>query len=156
MTETPYDDDVTELAREQGLSLNKARDKFIWIALQMGNIGPLVCFLLVGYVPGLALRHHLAMMLATEQDLPQVAKRELRFRLEIKPRSVKRGPRQSSFEIALRNRKHAQRVAALIAKLGPGSYLSAIKTVAGKTGLSEKTIRNAYDHHRRQGKRSIN
>lgn len=57
--ETPYDDHVRELAHEFGLSLNQARDRFILLGLQMGDAGPLACFLLTGYVPRLAIRQHL-------------------------------------------------------------------------------------------------
>jgi hypothetical protein len=33
---------------------------------------------------------------------------------------------------------------------GPGSYLAAIKDVAKKTGLSERTVRDAYDSNSRK------
>jgi hypothetical protein len=39
--ETPFDDDVREWAQDLGLSLNQARDRFILVALQMGNAQPL-------------------------------------------------------------------------------------------------------------------
>ncbi len=42
LIETPYDDDVRELARDFGLSLDQARDRFILSSLQMGEAGPLI------------------------------------------------------------------------------------------------------------------
>jgi hypothetical protein len=154
MKATPYDDNVTELAHELGLSLNTARDRFIWMALQHGDVGPLVCFFVLGYVPALWLRQQLAMMLMPEAGLPETAKKELRFRLEIRARARRRGPRRSKFEIALRDRRLAKHVANLMNKIGPGSYLAAIKQVAEETGWGEQTVRDAYD--KRHGKKSRN
>jgi hypothetical protein len=148
MIETPYDDDVRELARDFGLSLDRARDRFIWMGLQMGDPWPLVCFLLRGYVPGLAVRRHLALMMTPEEALAQTrfATDQLRYRFEIKSRTGKRGPKRSNLQIALRNRRLAKRVVDLIAKLGPGSYEAAIKQVADETRRGVQTVRDAYDH----------
>lgn len=43
LIETPYDDDVRELARDFGLSLDQARDRFILSSLQMGEAGLRLC-----------------------------------------------------------------------------------------------------------------
>jgi hypothetical protein len=144
--DTPYDEDVRDLAREKCLSLDRARDRFIWVALQMGEVGPLVCFLLRGYVPGLAVRQHVALMLVDSTS----ASDNVHYRLVVKSRGGKHGPRRSNFLIALRQRKYRKRVRELMEEFGRGSYLAAIKQVAGESGLSEQTIRDAYD----QGKRS--
>jgi hypothetical protein len=150
--ETPFDDDVREWAQDLGLSLNQARDRFILVALQMGNAQPLSCFLLRGYVPCLAVRQHLALMVTPEEILAQTrVKDQLRYRFEIKSRSGKRGPKRHNLAVALRNRRLAKRVADLIAKLGPGSYLAAIKQIASETRRGEQTVRDAYDH----GKKTI-
>jgi len=148
MQPTPYDDDVRELAHDFGLSLNRARDRFIWAALQMGDAGPLICFLLTGYVPGLAVRQQLALMMA-----PEGAPGSTPFRFEIKSRNGKRGPKRSNFPIGLRDRRLAKRVTDLIAKIGPGSYEAAIKQIADETGLGVQTVRDAYDP---RGKKTTN
>src|ERR1700753_1196203 len=93
--ETPYDDEVRDIAREFSLSLNRARDRLIWAALQMGHTGPLVCFLLRGYVPGLAVRQHIAVMMPRQEGLPESIKEVVHYRFDINPRSGKRGPRQN-------------------------------------------------------------
>jgi hypothetical protein len=143
--ETPYDDQVRELAQEFGLSLNRARDRFIWVALQMGDAWPLSVFLLKGYVPGLAVRRHLALMMTPKEALAQTrfTTDQLTYRFEIKSRTGKRGPKRSKFPIALRNRRLAKRVADFIAKQGPGSYEAAIQTVADETHWGVQTIRDA-------------
>jgi hypothetical protein len=156
LKETPYDDDVRELARENGLSLNRARDGFIWAGLQMGDVGPLVCFLLSGYMPGLALRHHLASMIAAKQSLPESVRRKLCFRFEIRSCTGKRGPRRSNFAIGLRNRQLAKRVKDLMAEFGAGSYEAAIKQVADETGWGKQTVRDSYDERKQQGKKTTN
>ncbi len=92
--ETPYDDVVEEFMREEGWSLDQARDCVIWAGVQMGDTGPLICFLLRGYVPGLRVRQRLAMMLVDEQALPAKFKKDWRIRFEIKARDGKRGPRR--------------------------------------------------------------
>jgi hypothetical protein len=147
LIETPYDNDVRELAQDLGLSLNRARDRFIWVGLQMGDAGPLSVFLLRGYVPGLAVRHHLALMMTPEEALAQttIGKDRLPFRFEIKSRTGKRGPKRSNFQKGLRDRRLAERVANQIAKHGPGSYAAAIQQIAGETGKGVQTIRDAYD-----------
>jgi hypothetical protein len=155
--ETPYDDDVSDLARVKCVSLDRARDMFIYIALQMGEPGPLICFLLRGYVPGLAIRQHIAMMMlddeATQQDdFPKEVLRKVLCRFEIKARSGKRGPKRGNFRISVRNYKYRKQVQELIAKLGRGSYLAAITKVAEETGLSEQSIRHAYDQGTRSSK----
>jgi hypothetical protein len=150
LIETPYDDDVRELAQEFGLSLDQTRDRFILAALRMGEAGPLICFLLRGYVPGLPVRHHIALIMADEEGLPEGLRNTLNYHFDIKSRSGRRGPQRGKFETNLRRRKHGKLVKALMEKFGPGSYLAAIKQVAGESGLSEQTIRDAYD----QGKRS--
>jgi hypothetical protein len=154
MKPTPYDDDVRELAHDFGLSLNRARDRLIWAGLQMGDAGPLCCFLLTGYVPGLAVRQHLALMMAPEEAIARTTRRDaLPFRFEIKSRAGKRGPKRSNFPIGLRDRRLAKRVADLIAKHGPGSYEAAIKQIADETGLGVQTVRDAYDP---RGKKTTN
>lgn len=156
--ETPYDDYVRELAHEEGLSLNRARDRFIWVALQLGDVGPLTCFLLRGYVPGLAVRHHLALMMTPEEALAQTTIRNelLRFRFEIKSRTRKRGPKRSNLAIGLRDRRLAERVESLKAKHLPGTYEAVIRQIANETGLGVQTVRDAYDQRARQGKKSTN
>lgn len=145
LIETPYDGEVREFAREFGLSLDRARDRFIWVALQMGEAAPLVCFLLRGYVPGLPVRHHIALMMTHEEGLPEGLRKTLNYRFEIKSRNGRRGPKRSNFYIALRKPKHRKLVEGLMEKLGKGSYLTAIKQVADKSRFSEQTIRDAYD-----------
>lgn len=147
LVETPYDDDVRELAQDLGLSLNRARDRFIWAGLQMGDAGPLSVFLLRGYVPGLAVRHHLALMMQPEEALAQTrfTTDQLRYRFEIKSRTGKRGPKRSNFPIKLRDRRLAKRVVDLFEKLGPGSYEAAIKQIADESRKGVQTIRDAYD-----------
>jgi hypothetical protein len=152
LIETPYDDDVRELARDFGLSLDQTRDRFILSALQMGDAGPLICFLLEEYVPGLEVRQHIALMMTNEEALPEALRQTVRYRFEIKPRSGKPGPKRGHFWKQLRDRNHRKRVKELMEKLGPGSYLAAIKQVAGETGLSEQTIRHAYDQARKSRK----
>ena len=156
LKETPYDEDVREFARDFGLSLNQTRDRFIWAGLQMGDVGPLVCFLLRGYVPGLTVRHILAFMMTSEEALAQttIKKELLRFRFEIKSRTGKHGPKRSHFEINLRNRRTAKRVKDLMAKIGPGSYEAAIKQIADETGLGVQTVRDSYDES--HGKKTAN
>ena len=152
LIETPYDDDVRELARDFGLSLDQTRDRFILSSLQMGEAGPLICFLLNGYVPGLEVRQHIALMITDEEALPEALRETVRYRLEIKPRGGKPGPKRGGFWKQLRNRKHSKRVKDLMERLGPGSYLAAIKQVSDETGLSEQTIRHAYDQGRKSRK----
>jgi hypothetical protein len=151
--ETPYDGQVRELAQEFGLSLNRARDRFIWLGLQMGDAGPLSCFLLRGYVPGSPVRQHLALMMTSEEALAQTrfTTDQLRYRFEIKSRTGKRGPKRSNLQIGLRNRRLAKRVVDLIAEIGPGSYEAAIKQVADETHWGPQTVRDAYDG---QGKKT--
>lgn len=52
--DNPYDDDVRSFSQEFGLSLDDARDRFIWVALQSGDTGPLICFLIEGPKPPLS------------------------------------------------------------------------------------------------------
>jgi hypothetical protein len=151
--ETPYDDAVRELAQDFGLSLNRARDRFIWVGLQMGDAGPLSCFLLRGYVPGLAVLQVLALMMTREEALAQttISKDRLRYRFEIKSRSGRRGPKRSNLPIALRNRRLGKRVSNLLETWGPGSYDAAIQQVADETRWGPQTVRDAYDG---QGKKT--
>jgi hypothetical protein len=151
--ETPYDDHVRELAQEFGLSLNSARDRFILMALHMADARPLSCFLTRGYVPALAVRQYLAVMMTPEEGLAQttIGKKALPYRFEIKSRTGKRGPKGSNLPIALRDRRLAKRVANLIAKHGSGSYDAAIKQVADETHWGAQTVRDAYDG---QGKKT--
>ena len=153
--DTPYDDDVEAIAKDKGLSIDVARDRFIWVALQLGDAGPLRCFLLRGYVPPLRLRKWLGMMMLPEGAISLVPKikQELRFRFDIKSRDRKRGPVKRKFKIARRNDQLATAVRSIIEMHGRGSYDAAIKTVASETGCSEQTVRDAYDKTRR-GKRS--
>jgi hypothetical protein len=155
LIETPYDDDVRELAHDFGLSLNHARDRFIWVGLQMRDVGPLICFLLMGYVPGLTLRQNLALMMEPEEALAQTSIRKelLRFRFEIKSRTGKRGPKRSNLEVGLRDRRIAKRVRNLMAKIGSGSYEAAIRQIADETNLGVQTVRDAYDE---RGKKTTN
>jgi len=152
--ETPYDEEISDWALEKGLSLDQARDRFIFAALEMGDVAPLCCFLLRGYVPALAVRQHIGLMLAREQSLADSIRARVHYRLEIKPRLLRRGPRRDKFEVALRNRRLGRRMAKLIEEIGPGSYLSAAKTVSAETGWSEQTVRDAYDDQPAKGKRS--
>jgi hypothetical protein len=123
----------------------------------MGDASPLACFLLVGYVPGLAVRQYLALMMAPEEAIARTTRSgALPFRLEVRSRAGKRGPKRSNFPIGLRDRRLAKRVADLIAKHGPGSYEAAIKQIADETGLGVQTVRDAYDPHAPRGKRTTN
>lgn len=143
--DTPHDDDVREFQQELGLSLDQTRDRFIVAALQMGEVGPLVCFLAMGYVPGLAVRQHVALMMLPNEGVPPTRRQPLKYRFEIKSRSGKRGPRRGNFFKDLRNRKYANRVKELMEKRGPGTYDAAISEIALDTGFSKPTIRKAYD-----------
>jgi hypothetical protein len=136
---------VREFQQELGLSLDRTRDRFIWAALLMGEVGPLVCFLAMGYVPGLAVRQHVALMMLPNEGVPPTRRQPLEYRFEIKSRSGKRGPRRGSFFKWLRDRKCAERVKELMKGYGPGSYDAAVRQIALDTGLSKPTIRNAYD-----------
>ena len=150
--ETPYDDDVRDLAQENGLSLNQARDFFIWIALQRGDVDPLIGFLGEGDLPGLVIRQLIALMMLPDEGLSEELRKEVaqcNYRFEIKSRS---GKRRGSFRTELRNVKYAKRVAELINKHGRGSYDAAIKKVATETGVSDQTIRKAYDWARKSSK----
>jgi hypothetical protein len=82
-------------------------------------------------------------MMVPDKGLPADCKPLYRF--DIKARSGKRGPKRGNFHISLRDYNHWKRVEQLMAKLGPGSYLAAIKQVADEAGLSEQSIRHAYD-----------
>src|SRR5262245_53419956 len=148
LEDTPYDGDVKEWAREKGWTLDKARDQLIWAGLQMGDVGPLVCFLIQGHVPTLYLRQHIGLMLGPDQALSERLRKDVPFLLEIKSRTGKRGPKRRSFEVALRNRRIAKSVEKLMAQIGPGSYDAAIKQVAAETQRGEQTVRDAYDQHR--------
>jgi hypothetical protein len=148
---TPYDDEIEAIAKDKGLSIDEARDGYIWMALRCGDANPIACFLLSGYVPGLGLRRCLGAMLAPEKALS--GSKLLQFRFDIKSRNGKRGPVKSKFKIARRNDQLAAAVRSLIEMYGPGSYDAAIKIVASASGLSEQTVRDAYDKTR-QGKRS--
>ena len=152
---TPYDDEIEAIAKDKGLSIDEARDGFIWVALRCGDSDPLMCFLLSGYVPDLWLRKWLGIMLAPEKVLTEsdILKQELQFRFNIQSRNGKRGPVKSRFKIARRNDQLAAGVRFQIEMHGRGSYDAAIKTVASETGCSEQTVRDAYDKTRR-GKRS--
>jgi hypothetical protein len=148
---TPYDDEIDAIAKDKGLSIDEARDGYIMMALRCGDANPIACFLLSGYEPGLWLRRCLGAMLAPEKALSD--SKLLQFRFDIKSRNGKRGPVKSKFKKARRNDRLATAVRLLMDRYGPGSYDAAIKTVASETGLSEQTVRDAYDETRR-GKRS--
>jgi len=117
---------VEEWAREKGWTLDEARDRVIWVGLQMGDVGPLVCFLVQGYVPTLHVRQYLGLMFAPDQALSERLRKDLPFRLVVKSRSGKRGPNRSNFVIALRNRRIAKSVETLMGQIGSGSYDAAI------------------------------
>jgi len=99
--ETPYDDDVRDLARVKCVSLDRARDLFIYIALQMGELGPLICFLLRGYVPSLAIRQHIAMMMLgddamQDKHFPKEVSRKVCTASRLKPEVASGGPSEAS------------------------------------------------------------
>jgi hypothetical protein len=152
---TPFDDEIEAIAKDKGLSIDDARDRFILDGLRCGDTDPLMCFLLSGYVPGLWVRKWLGVMLAPEKVLSEsdILKQELQFRFNIQSRNGKRGPVKRKFKIARRNDQLAAAVRSIIEKHGRGFYDAAIKTVALDTGLNEQTVRDAYDETRR-GKRS--
>jgi hypothetical protein len=147
--DTPYDSDIAELADELDLPIDTIRDRFILLALDKGDPGPLCCFLIRGYVPGLAVRQRIGLMIAPEEALKQLHKRPP-YRFEIK--SPKRGPHNSTFNKMIRDRKLAKYVANLVAMWGPGTYDAAIKTVANHTGFGQQTVRDAYDAGKRSSK----
>jgi len=151
---SPYDDDIENMARERGWSEDEARDRFIWTALHFGDVAPLCYFLLQGLVPAVYVRELLALMLTPElaggpTDFREVAERlkfqDVPFRLEIKSRTGRRGPKSNNFNVAWRNWHIAQDVEKLMKEHGPGSYDAAIKQVAAKKRLTERTVRDAYD-----------
>jgi hypothetical protein len=150
---TPYDFDVEALAKQNAWSIDKARDGFIYLGLQYGDVGPLFCFLVGGHVPGLELRQTLAVMLSPEAVWPDVHKQKLRFRLIMKARNGKRGPVKSKFNNFLRNGKLALLVRSYMKVHGRGTYDAAIKTVASKCGEKEQTVRDAYDASARRTRR---
>jgi hypothetical protein len=150
--DTPYDIEVDVFAKLYGLSIDQARDSFIWAGLQYGDEGPLVCFLARGYVPGLELLQNLALMMTPGEALPEL-KQELRFRLVMKARNGTSGPVKSRFNTARRNWQLAFLVRSHMKVHGRGSYDAAIKTVASKRGEKEQTVRDAYDSLARKTRR---
>jgi hypothetical protein len=147
--ETPWDDIVAELEGELSLSIDEARDRVIWSYLKVGDTGPLICFLLRGYVPAFWVRHGIARMMLPDDVLSESPK--LPIRLVAVAR--RRGPK-TNIDKALRDRQLAKRVSDYITQHGKGSYDAAITDVAKDMNMGEQTVRNAYD--KRHGKKTAN
>src|SRR5262249_14173518 len=149
--ESPYDDRIEHMAGENGWGLEEARNRFIWTALHYGDVDPLCYFLLRGLGPAVYVRRFLALMLipglagAFKEVAEELKFQDVQFRLEVKSRTGKRGPKRNNFDVAHRNWRIGRDVEKRMKEIGRGSYASAIKDVAAKTGRSEQTVRDAYD-----------
>jgi hypothetical protein len=122
-----------------GVSSEEASDSTIIDWLKCGDLRPLASLLLECRIPGQLVLTYLALMMLDEDVEGRVP-----YRLKAVPRKAGRPKRPENFvrDIVIHNLVDRR-----IKELGPGTYDSSIKDVAERAGLSERLVRNAYDHY---------
>ena len=122
-----------------GVSSEEAADTTIINWLNYGDLRPLASMLLERRTPGPLVLTYLALMML-DQDVEGVVP----YQLKAVPRKAGRPKQPENFvrDLVIRNRVDRR-----MKELGPGTYDSSIKDVAERAGLSERLVRNAYDHY---------
>ena len=122
-----------------GMSSEEASDRTIIKWLMSGDLRPLASMLLERRTPGQLVLTYLALMML-DQDVEGLVP----YRLKAVPRKAGRPKQPENFvrDLVIHNLVDRR-----IKELGPGTYDSSIKDVAERTGLSERLVRNAYDHY---------
>lgn len=122
-----------------GMSSEEAADRTIIEWLMSGDLRPLASMLFERRTPGQSVLTFLALMML-DQDVEGVAP----YRLKAVPRKAGRPKQPENFvrDLVIHNLVDRR-----IKELGPGTYDASIKDVAERAGLSERLVRNAYDHY---------
>ena len=122
-----------------GMSSEEAADRTIIEWLMSGDLRPLASMLFERRTPGQLVLTLLALMML-DQDVEGVAP----YRLKAVPRKAGRPKQPENFvrDLVIHNLVDRR-----IKELGPGTYDASIKDVAERAGLSERLVRNAYDHY---------
>jgi hypothetical protein len=155
----PWDSQVANLVRSEGLSLDKARERVILDWLDRGSSKALAAILVDGYVPGPKVRLRLALMLLDDADADSVIARhqlgpklwQFRYRLVIKTRLGKRG-RQLGPEKDERGRLPAEKIDPLVSELGYEAAIERIDEAVRATGAAvrKQTTHKASDPRSRR------
>ena len=122
-----------------GMSSDEASDRTIINWLMSGDLRPLASMLLERRTPGQLVLTYLALMML-DQDVEGLVP----YRLKAVPRKAGRPKQPENFvrDLVIHNLVDRR-----IKELGPGTYDASIKDVAERAGLSERLVRNAYDHY---------
>jgi hypothetical protein len=147
-TGTPWGIQASRL-QQGGCSPENARDLVILDWLRKGDTRPLADLLRTGIVPSSLVLSYLASMLHPADGTEDAVS----YMLVPKRRREGRGANDNP-EIEIRDQLIADNIERLMREIGPGGYDAAVKQLSTLIGLSEKTIRNAYDlrKRRRSGK----
>jgi hypothetical protein len=156
----PWDREVENLVRREGLARGSARDRVILNWLKRGDIRALAGLLMDGHVPAPNVRFQFAMMLLDDADFDAAIARtrldpdlwQLPYRLVIKSRSARR---RRSLDTKKSDRLD-QGVGGLVPEL---RYEAAIELIdqavrATNHATRKRTVREVVPRRRRKNKKS--